>query len=50
MQACLALLPYAGAIYLLQGWEGSAGAQMEWKVAQSLGLLIYEEEFKEMVG
>lgn len=50
MQACLALLPYADAIYLLKGWEKSAGAQMELKVAQSLDLLIYEEEFKELVG
>ena len=50
MQACLALLPYADAVYLLKGWEKSAGAQMELKIAQSLGLLIYEEEFEELMG
>ena len=50
MQACLALLPYADAIYLLKGWEKSAGAQMELKVARSLGLLIYEGEFEELRG
>ena len=50
MNACLALLPYAGAIYLLQGWEGSAGAQMELKISRSLGLLIYEEGFEELMG
>lgn len=50
MQACLALLPYANAVYLLKGWEKSAGAQMELKIARSLGLLIYEEEFEELMG
>ena len=29
MAACLALLPYASAIYMLKGWEQSEGAKMD---------------------
>lgn len=40
MAACLALLPYASAIYMLKGWEQSDGAKMELRFAASLKLEI----------
>lgn len=43
MNACLALLPYADAIVMLEGWEGSAGAKMEHRIAQGLGLPVLGE-------
>jgi hypothetical protein len=44
MDICLAMLRCAHAIYLLQGWELSAGARAEQALAEKLNLRrIYEE-------
>jgi len=43
MDICLAMLRCADAIYLLQGWESSAGARAEYALAEKLNIRrIYE--------
>lgn len=39
-----ATLPQCDAIYLLRGWENSAGAQQELLYAKAHNLTIYEED------
>ena len=43
MPICLARLEAADAVYMLQGWRSSAGAQMERAYAQYQGKEIWEE-------
>lgn len=43
MPICLAVLEAADAVYMLQGWRSSAGAQMERAYAQYQGKEIWEE-------
>jgi len=43
MPICLAMLEAADAVYMLQGWRSSAGAQMERAYAQYQGKEIWEE-------
>lgn len=43
MPICLAMLEQADAVYMLQGWSGSAGAQIERAYAQYQGKEIWEE-------
>lgn len=46
MDICLAMLRCADVIYLLDGWENSAGARVEYALADKLGLdIIFEGEF-----
>src|SRR5471032_2720865 len=45
MAVGLAMLQRAEAIYLLPGWQNSAGARAEHALAVKLGLHIREEEF-----
>lgn len=45
MDICLAMLRCAHAIYLLDGWENSAGARAEKALAEKLRLeIIYQSE------
>lgn len=45
MDICLAMLRCAHAIYLLDGWEKSAGARAEKALAEKLSLeIIYQSE------
>ncbi|HGK4672604.1 TPA: DUF4406 domain-containing protein [Kluyvera georgiana] len=45
MDICLAMLRSANAIYLLDGWEKSAGARAEKALAEKLALeIIYQSE------
>lgn len=45
MDICLAMLRCAQAIYLLDGWEKSAGARAEKALAEKLALeIIYQSE------
>lgn len=43
MEACLRLMAHCEAIYMLNGWETSRGAMMEYREAQRLGLWIRME-------
>lgn len=44
MDICLAMLRCASAIYLLKGWEKSAGARVEKALAEKLGMIaIYQD-------
>ncbi|HBT4785534.1 TPA: DUF4406 domain-containing protein [Klebsiella variicola subsp. variicola] len=44
MDICVAMLRCANAIYLLRGWETSAGARAEKALAEKLGLIsIYQD-------
>lgn len=40
MDICLAMIRSADTVYLLQGWEQSAGAQAEYHYAKKIGLRI----------
>ena len=44
MEACLRLMGHSESIYMLNGWETSKGAMMEYKEAQKLGLWIRMEK------
>ncbi len=44
MGAMLPLLRYCDAIYMLRGWEKSAGARIEHEYAVKLGLVVIEED------
>lgn len=44
MDICMAMLRSAEAIFLLKGWESSAGAQAEMALAHKLGLKVIEHE------
>ena len=45
MDICLSMLRCADAIYMLEGWEHSAGARAEHAVAEKLEMeLIFQEE------
>lgn len=44
MGVMLPLLKYCDAIYMLKGWENSAGARIEHEYAQKLGLVVMEEK------
>lgn len=41
---CLAMLEQADAIYLLDGWEDSVGAEIEWEFAKYQGLRYFSED------
>ena len=43
IEACLRLMGHCEAIYMLNGWETSRGAMMEYREAQRLGLWIMME-------
>lgn len=44
MPICLAMLQQADAVYMLQGWEGSDGAGIEYLLAEYQGKeVLYEE-------
>lgn len=43
MDICLAMLRCADAIYLLNGWRGSAGASAEYALAYKLGLKVINQ-------
>lgn len=43
MDICMAMLRSAEAIFLLKGWELSAGAQAEMALAHKLGLKVIEQ-------
>lgn len=43
MDICLAMLRSAEAIFLLKGWELSAGAQAEMALAHKFGLKVIEQ-------
>lgn len=44
MDICLAMLRCAEAIYLLRGWENSAGARAEAALAEKLGMEVIVQE------
>ncbi len=44
MDICMAMLRSAEAIFLLKGWELSAGAQAEYALAHKLGLKVISQE------
>lgn len=44
MEACLRLMAHCEAIYMLDGWEDSKGAMMEYREAQRLGMWIRIEK------
>lgn len=46
MDICLAMVRSAEAIYMLSGWDSSAGAVVEHALASKLGMDIYYEEEK----
>ena len=46
MRVDLAALPLCDAIYLLDGWETSKGAKLEFDVASTCGLKIYYQSNK----
>lgn len=46
MRVDLAALPLCDAIYLLDGWETSKGAKMEFDVASTCGLRIYFQSIR----
>ncbi|EHB5924097.1 DUF4406 domain-containing protein [Escherichia coli] len=43
MDICLAMVRLVDAVYLLKGWEGSAGARAEYALAEKLGLMTEVE-------
>lgn len=43
MDICLAMVRSVDAVYLLKGWEGSAGARAEYALAEKLGLMTEVE-------
>jgi len=43
LEACLRLMGHCEAIYMLDGWEDSKGAMVEYREAQKLGLWIRME-------
>lgn len=45
MDICTAMLRCADAIYLLSGWQKSAGARAEHALAEKLGLQIIFQEY-----
>ena len=44
MEVMLPLMKYCDAIYLLSGWENSAGARIEREYAAKMGMMVMEEE------
>lgn len=45
MPICLAMLQQADAVYMLEGWEESAGASIEWTLAKYQGKrVIYQAQ------
>lgn len=48
MDICLAMVRCADAIFMLQGWEASAGARAECALAEKLGhRILYQEAVSE---
>ncbi len=43
MDICFAMLRSAEAIYLLKGWEASAGASAEYHYAYKMGLKVFNQ-------
>ena len=43
MPICMAMLEQAEGIYLLEGWEDSPGARLEWQYALYQGKTVYYE-------
>ncbi|RAP70321.1 hypothetical protein ACZ87_02877 [Candidatus Erwinia dacicola] len=48
MDICLAMLRCADAVYMLAGWEESAGARAEYALAQKLALKVFFQDEKDV--
>lgn len=44
MRADIRALTRCDAIYLLRGWQGSRGAQLEYEIANAIGLKVFGQE------